>query len=230
MNLTSKILIAEDEGVIAEHLKLILNSIGFENVEVANDKERALAAIDLFKPDLVLLDIRMKNELDGIDIAKIINEKYMLPFIFISSHSDSEILDKAIDTKPAAYITKPFKKADIYAAITLAIKNKEIASSPYIIIKDGYNDVKIELDSVLYVQSERNYIDIYCKFKKYNTRNSLEWFMQNVSENQFMRVHRSYVINISMIQMLTSTDVSIDEKLIPISRKYLANIRSKIKS
>lgn len=68
-----KILIVEDEAVIAEHLKIILENSGIVHIELAYDKENAIAALSSFQPDLVLLDIHMKNEFDGIEIAEYLN-------------------------------------------------------------------------------------------------------------------------------------------------------------
>ncbi|MBU3659525.1 MAG: response regulator transcription factor [Flavobacteriales bacterium] len=222
-----KILIVEDEAVIAEHLKIILENSGIEHIELAYDKENALVTLSNFQPDLVLLDIHMKNEFDGIEIAEYLNLNQPTPFIFITAHSDATIINKATKTKPIAYITKPFKQADIYAAINIAshnLKKKETTIS----FKDGYDDVFLNVDSILYVKSEKNYIDIVCLNKKHSIRNSLDWFLEKVSNSDFMRIHRSYIINTNQIQKLSSSAVFIKDFTIPISRKYISSLRQKI--
>jgi two-component system, LytTR family, response regulator LytT len=220
-----KILVVDDEGVIAEHLKVILNSLGFSYVQLANNKEKALLLMKDYAPDLVLLDIRMEEELDGIEIAEIINTKYKTPFIFITAHSDAVILKKALEKMPAAYITKPFKKMDIYAAMNIAIANKILTHTETLIIKDGIADIKIEVDTILFVQSERNYIDIICAEERYSIRNTLEWFAQSTSEKKFMRVHRSYIVNLRKIKKMTRTHITINDVEIPVSRKYVNELR-----
>lgn len=223
-----KILVVDDEVVIAEHLKVILNSLDFNNIELVHDKESAFESIELFTPDIILLDIRMESELDGIEIAEFINSNYKMPFIFITAHSDSEILSKALITSPAAYITKPFKKTDIFAAINIAIKNSPPSKNEFLSFKDGYEDVKLNVHSILYVESEGNYIDINCIDKKYTIRNSLEWFIENVPNKHFIRIHRSYVVNLNEIKKTTSKVVIIGNITIPVSRKNLGELKNRI--
>lgn len=227
--LANKILIIEDEAIIAEHLKILLKSLGFHYFETAHNKEDGLLKLNSFNPDLVLLDIRMKNELDGLEIAHSINENNKVPFIFITAHSDAKIIDKAIETKPAAYITKPFKNPDVFAAINIAIKNITNIPNPTFSFKDGYDEVFIDVNTILFVKSDKNYIDIICESSKYSLRNSLEWFSQSIESDKFMRIHRSYVVNISKISKLTSNFVEISQNQIPVSRKYLADLRMRLK-
>ncbi len=223
----SKLLIVDDEGVIAEHLKVILESMDFTNIFICNDKESTLEYLENHNPDLVLLDIRMKHELDGIEIAQFIINERTFPFIFITAHSDSEIVQKALATKPAAYITKPFKKVDVLTAIEIALVNKlENESSAYLIFKDGYDDVRILFDSIIYVESEGNYIDIITDSKRFTLRKSLLWFEENSSKEQFVRIHRSYLINRNKILKLSSLEVTLSSISLPVSRKYLNDLRT----
>ena len=87
MNSNLKIVIVEDEVLIAEFMKDILLSFNFTEVKLAHNKKQARSLLTDFFPDAVLLDIRMKGELDGIELANEINEKYKIHFVFISAHS-----------------------------------------------------------------------------------------------------------------------------------------------
>jgi two-component system, LytTR family, response regulator LytT len=213
-----KILVVDDEVLIAEHLKDILISLGFENIKLAHNQQQALTSIAVFNPEIILLDIRMESELVGIGIAQKVAKMYKIPFIFITAHSDKEIIQKALQTKPAGYITKPVKKMDVYAAITIAIKNLEIPEEKLLIFKDGHAIVKLSIDEIFYAKGEGNYIDIVTAGKKYTIRNSLDWFMGNMPEDQFVRIHRSYVVNIKKIDKQTSNNVYIKGNAIPVSR------------
>jgi DNA-binding LytR/AlgR family response regulator len=197
---------------------------------MTHNKESAILFLESYKPDLILLDIRMKNELDGIEIAQHINLSLKIPFIFITAHSDDAIIKKALATEPAAYITKPFKTTDLLAAITIAISKIQSESSLNFSFKDGYDDVFIELNSILFVKSDKNYIDIVCVGNKYAIRNSLEWFLSSIPQENFMRVHRSYVVNLNRIKKLSSQNLEIDEHTIPISRKFIAELRERLKT
>jgi two-component system, LytTR family, response regulator LytT len=167
---------------------------------------------------MVLLDIHMDYELEGIAIAQKVAETYRIPFIYITAHSDKDIINKALETKPFGYITKPIKKMDVYAAITIALKHIEGQEENILVFKDGYATVKLSADEIFYAKSEGNYIDIITANKKYTLRNSLEWFTEQLPEQQFVRVHRSYVANIKKITKQTSGTIYMQDHIIPISR------------
>lgn len=213
-----KILIVDDEVLIAEFLKDELKGLGYNTIMMAHNKAQCMKQIEEFCPEVVLLDIRMKNEREGIEIAEEINRNYQIPFIFITAHSDKEILQHALTTNPAGYITKPFKQIDVYAAIRLVESAKEKNQEKSIIIKDGYSEIKLLLNTILYVQSDDNYIHIFTTTKKYTVRNSLEWFKENTPAEMFHRSHRSFIVNLSKISKSNSKSVFIDDIEIPVSR------------
>lgn len=218
MNSKVKILIVDDEVLIAEYIKDVLLSLNFKLLNLAHTKEEAFHEIKLFKPDLVLLDIRMENELDGIEIAQEINSNFKIPFIFITAHSDKEIIEKALNTMPSGYITKPIKKMDVFAAINLAIKKAEVVDEQFLNFKDGYDTIKLSFNDILYAESDGNYINVITLQKKYAIRNSLEWFISNMPKNGFEKVQRSYVVNLKKVHKATSKSLFINDIEIPISR------------
>lgn len=213
-----KILVVDDEVLIAEFLKDELKALGYNNIALAHNHTQCMKQIEEFCPELVLLDIRMKNEREGIEIAKEINEKYRIPFIFITAHSDKDIVKHALTMKPAGYITKPIKQIDVYAAVRLVESNQSENAETFIVVKDGYSEIKIMLDTILYVQSDDNYIHIYTTSKKHTVRNSLEWFRENTPPETFHRTHRSYIVNIDKITKSTARSVFIGTDEIPVSR------------
>lgn len=117
-----KVLIVEDEPVIAEDIASILEKNDYQVTAIAYHTEDALEELKQF-PDLVLLDINLNGEHAGIMIAETINKNYQLPFIFLTSYSDKHTLEKAKHTEPAGYIVKPFSEAALYSAIEIAIFN-----------------------------------------------------------------------------------------------------------
>lgn len=224
----AKILIIEDQRIIAEHLMGVLEDLSFRNIRIATDKASGIATIDSFAPDLILLDIRMQGDLDGIEIAKKIHDEWQIPFIFVTAQSDTEILRNALQYKPEAYITKPFKETDIFAAVSIALKNSREES--FLLIKEGYKDVKVYLSSILFVESDKNYIDIYCRSHKYTLRNSLEWFLQEVNSARFIRVHRSYIVNTEAVSKSSRSALYILDREIPISRKYSTEVKAVLRN
>lgn len=118
-----KVLIVEDEPVIAENISLYLNNHDFEVSAISYDPEDALQQLKLNTPDVVILDVNLESEQDGIDLAGHINQQYQLPFLFVTSYSDKKILDRAKQVKPGGYIVKPFNEKTLLASLQIAISN-----------------------------------------------------------------------------------------------------------
>ncbi len=117
------ILVVEDEVFIAEDIRATLLKLGYEVCGVAYDSEKALQMIYQQRPDLVLLDITIRGLKDGIEVAETINKIHGIPFIFLTSHSDSITLDRAKATRPCGYIVKPFKDRDLISSIEVGLYN-----------------------------------------------------------------------------------------------------------
>lgn len=113
------ILIVEDEPLIAEDLSMILQKEGYHVVGIAHDGTQALDYLSKGTTDIALLDIALSPSMSGFDVAKIINERYQIPFLFITSFSDRTTLEKAKSLLPEGYITKPFKKRDVLANLEI---------------------------------------------------------------------------------------------------------------
>ncbi|MFY7899572.1 MAG: response regulator transcription factor [Chitinophagaceae bacterium] len=118
-----RILIVEDEPLIAVDIEQILTNINFEVSAIAFTPEEAIKQLKTNTPDAILLDINLDDTKDGIDIAEIINQQYQLPFIFLTSHADRATLERAKKTKPAGYIVKPFDEKDVLAGLEIALYN-----------------------------------------------------------------------------------------------------------
>lgn len=213
-----KILVIDDEVLIAELIKSYLSSFGFSEIFLAHTRNTAIQAINHVQPDLVLLDLHLQQPKDGLDIAKILDEKGDLPYIFITANADMLIIQEAIHTRASSYITKPVKKADLFASIQIALKANSKPDSSFLLIKEHNTNVKINYDEILYIESNSNYINIFTKTQKIMTRQSLDWAEQELPENQFMRIHRSYIVNIRAVQRTHSKSVFIGDIEIPISR------------
>jgi DNA-binding LytR/AlgR family response regulator len=231
---TPKILIVEDEILIAEHIKDYLISFGMSQVYMAHNKNLALQALEHIQPDLVLLDMHLQHPLDGIELANQIDKKGEPPYIFITANADMLIIQEAIHTKAAAYITKPLKKSDLFASIQIALKSKEKQEEAFLLIKENNETTKIILTDILFIESKGNYINIHTKRQKLITRQTLDWAQEKLPEYQFMRVHRSFIVNIRAVQKTNSKAVFIGEIEIPISRanvqKMADYLKKKIKN
>ena len=116
-----KILIVEDELLVAEDIAFRLISLGYQITEKVISGEDALASIKKHKPDLILMDIMLKGELDGIQTHELINKDYSIPLIYLTSYSDDKTFSRAKLTQPFGYIIKPFEERELQTAIEVAI-------------------------------------------------------------------------------------------------------------
>jgi CheY-like chemotaxis protein len=118
-----RILIVEDELVIAEDLKMQLESLGYSVTGIAKTYEKALTLLGENTPDLMLVDIKLKGEKDGIELAEKIKRTCDFPLIFLTSHSDSNTVERAKRVHPDGYLVKPFEAKDLYTSIEIAFAN-----------------------------------------------------------------------------------------------------------
>lgn len=219
-----KILIIEDEVLISELIKNYLVSFGFSQVFLAHTKKQAIQLIDYLSPDLILLDLHLQQPKDGLDIAKMIDDRGGPPYIFITANADMFIIQEAIHTKATSYITKPVKKTDLFASIQIALKSKSKPETSFLLIKENNTNLKLDFDEILYIEGNSNYINIFTKTQKVITRQSLEWAELELPENLFIRIHRSYIVNLRAVQRTNSKFVFIGEIEIPISRANVSKM------
>jgi len=119
--MSSRIIVIEDEAIIAAEIKSTVKLLGHQVVGHAMNGDKALDLFSSTPADLILLDINIKGTLTGIDLAKVVREKYQVPFIFLTSFSDKLTLDRVKNTMPYGYIVKPFNENDLKVNIELAL-------------------------------------------------------------------------------------------------------------
>lgn len=227
-----KILIVEDELVIAEDLREILEELGYEVCGIAMSSREALALIDETSPDLALLDIQIKGGKDGIQLAAEINENYHLPFIMLTSHADIHTINRAKEVNPYAYLVKPFNEKEILAGIELAMANfvkmhgstkdgkisQDFVLSDSLFIRTNGMLVKLKIRDIINFEADGNYTHVYAKDKKYVVRSTLKDLEGKLDPNRFVRIHKSFLINLGEIDSIQAESVFISGKEIPISR------------
>lgn len=125
-----KALIIEDEPLIAEDIRDCLSNMDYQPVDVAYSKEQAIRFLEKYDLDIVLLDINLGSKTDGIEIAKIINKKYKIPFIYLTSYSDKATLEMAKLTHPWGYLVKPFQEHDLFTSLEIALFNYSKSIKP----------------------------------------------------------------------------------------------------
>lgn len=217
-----KVLIVEDEILIAEDIKDSLQKFGVRKIMMAHNKSAALLSLKVFEPQIVLLDIRMEGRVDGLEIAEHIKRHYKANFIFITAHSDLEMVKEILKTNPSGYITKPFKKSDLFAHINLALGQlQNIEEKKIIKVKDGHQVLLIEESEINYIESQGNYVMIFYDDSKVLCRQSLESFQLEVDAKKFFRIGKSCIVNCSKVKSYTRNEVTLGDKVFPLSRKVV---------
>jgi len=117
----TKILVVEDENIIALNIKKKLKSLGYAVPAIASTGEEAIKMTEITFPDLILMDVMLKGEMDGVQAVEEIHKKYDIPVIYLTAFSDDEVLERAKVTKPYGYIVKPFKINDLHSNIEIAL-------------------------------------------------------------------------------------------------------------
>jgi DNA-binding NarL/FixJ family response regulator len=129
MNSRVKIILVEDELIIAASIAQELQKSGFEVIGIATSAEQALAAISQSLPELVLMDIRIRGPVDGIEAAQQIPKSLGIPVIFMSAHADTKTLDRAKAAGAAGYLVKPIARGALVTAIQTALDNRQIENT-----------------------------------------------------------------------------------------------------
>jgi len=208
-----KVIIIEDEFYVTQHLSALVEEMGFTCVGIYHSGEKFLTKTD-WDFDVAMVDIFLSKELTGLDIAKELN-LHKKPFLFLTANQDMQTLQTAAQLSPKAYITKPFNPNDVIATL----KNMQYQLPSLIEIQDAKGKRAIHPMSIVYIKSDRAYIEIQTLTEKIIQRKSLTEVMEELP-TFFIRVHRSYIVNSHLIEHQNSSIVKVDKYEIPVSRAY----------
>lgn len=214
------ILIVEDEFLIAAMLQDILVDLNYEVVAKAKNFDTTFSAL-IENPNInfIFLDINFSEEKTGFDVAVELNKNFKIPFIFLTSYSDIKTIQAAVAYKPEAYLIKPFTKSDLFVTLEL-YKSRNFANKKTIEIKDGHFNLNLKHSEIFWIKSENIYLEIKTANKIYLVRNSLEKFLEKIEDNDFMRIHRSYAVNINHIKAVNRLHIIVENQKLPISRMH----------
>ncbi|MFC7445883.1 MULTISPECIES: LytR/AlgR family response regulator transcription factor [Mesoflavibacter] len=233
-----KILVVEDEILIADNICDTLEDLGYYTFEPAINYTEAITILKTEKPDIALLDINLSGAKSGIDIAKEINEKYQIPFVFLTSNTDKDTVGLAKQVQPQAYLVKPFTQEELFTSIEIAISNFNKKDSPSIknkaenkgslFVKEKGMFIKLNFEDILYIKSDHVYVEIILyNAKKHVIRISLNDIIHKLPDN-FIRVHRGYIVNYNHLEKIQTNMLVINGLEIPLGKKYKENLLQKI--
>ena len=231
-----KVFIIEDNGLNRASLESILRLNDFEITGSKSTAESAWEELQLISVDIVLIDIHLAGEEDGVWLAEKIRAHKNLPFIYLTAYGDAKTIEKIKNTKPNGYLMKPYNTPTLLTTIQIAIdsfrnynssledKNEE----KIIYIKDKYTRIKIDISEIEYIKSDGNYVSIVMEKKKYLVRGKLLDFKKELLEDTFLQVHQRYVINTGKISSVGKSYVKINDIEIPVSKRYKEPLNKKL--
>jgi len=117
----AQVLIVEDEGIVAEEIRSRLKRMRYATPAVAFSGGEAIGKAEETRPDVVLMDIRLKGDMDGVEAAKQIRTRFDIPVVYVTAYADEDTLQRAKTTEPYGYILKPFEDKDLHTNIEVAI-------------------------------------------------------------------------------------------------------------
>lgn len=228
-----KIGIVEDDLLIAESIAVTLQQIGYLATIPVQTYAGALQMIETESPDLLLVDIILKGDKDGIDLAETVNKRYNIPFIFLTANSDAATVSRAKEVNPSAYLVKPFNENDLFSSIEIAFSNfntlhqaENRMGKPAnkldgsVFVKEGEVFLKVNLNTVLYIESDNVYLHLHTPQKHYLVRSKLDDFISEYARGSFVRVHRSYAVNLNFLEAINALTVTVAGKEIPMNKVY----------
>jgi len=223
-----KIGLVEDDPQIRETVAGFVNSFGCQLVFQCDSFDSGVLKVNETKPDLALLDIRLGADKTGIMLGSYIRKH--LPsaaIIFITSLTDSETLAMASINEPEGYLVKPFEAEDLRVAIQLAFLKKNpacnagSAKSQEFFVKNGHQHEKLNANDIVFLQAEGNYVKIkLLSGKSLLIRSSLKDFTEQLPAKQFMQIHKSWVVNLSLIKSVSASQVIAVSETLPLSPAF----------
>ncbi len=242
-----QILVIEDEAVLALYISDLLEAQGYTIAGVTDNGPEALSLYQQNRVDLILCDINLKDNWDGIETIRRILAFKPAPVIYLTSQTDKETVERAKETFPAAYLAKPVRPDNLQLAIDLAIHNyvmrrlpqpstsepksgsqeKEsshresiLRSGDQVFIKHNYQFVGVPLNDILLLEADNTYTTILTKHHKYVLRLSLSNLLERLEYPSLLRVHRSYVVNVNHLKGFNDREIFIDTLTIPFGQQY----------
>lgn len=244
------VLVVEDESIVSKDIQHSLKKLGYNVVGASATGEMAVELAGTERPDIVLMDIMLKGEMNGIQAAEKIKEKHAIPIIFLTAYADESTLSKAKITEPYGYILKPFKEIDLHTTIEMAIykhgKEQEIVKERdllYSIIenKDGGDDfifvksnsklVKLKNEEIYYIEALKDYVVIHTKDTRFTIHSTMKDIEAKMGSEDFIRIHRSFIVRLDKIATIEYPNLTLEniDKVIPIGGSYRDDLNKRIK-
>jgi DNA-binding LytR/AlgR family response regulator len=235
----TQIVIVEDEPIIAADMEIILQKLGYDVIGTFDNAEDALPFILLNNPDLLMLDIALAGKMDGIALAEVIRVKTAIPYIFITSYVDKTTISRVQDLQPAAYIVKPFQDKNLAVNIELALSRterfkKEIPTpvqieTEQVFVRNNNELQALQASDITHIEASDNYAYVFTASNKYLLSHTLKSIEEKLAGMGFVRVHKSYLINIRHISSIQEGYLFMNEIKVPVGKSFKQELMRLIK-
>jgi len=239
-----KVLLVEDDWIIAKEISYNLQDMGFEVAGCFDNGEEAYRQVKILLPDLVILDIELAGEMTGIELATQLKKDGNTPFIFLTALADSQTVEKAKLAEPYAYLVKPVAPETLYSTIEITLhnaarRNADIAESATsikgdlsfddnIFVKNKKRLEKVLLKDILWIEAYDIYAMIKTAADQYLLSHSLKVIEEKFPSSHFIRVHRSFIVNKDKIDAIEESDLIIAATAIPVGKTYREALMKKL--
>ncbi|CAN5239715.1 hypothetical protein BH09BAC4_BH09BAC4_25500 [soil metagenome] len=224
-----KILIVEDELVTAHDIRETLEKAGHEVTDITRNSPAALTSVRINPPDLVLIDIHLEHSAeDGIDLALRLLAKQAIPIIYLTGHSEQPTISRAQQTRPAAYLLKPFRHKELAIQVELAYYNYQatqansvdpfLSDSLYLPVDQGKGYIKINKSEVLFLQADRAYVEVYLlnEEQKQVFSMNLGYIAQFFTNPNFYNLSRSLLVNLQFVERIEKNQFYVKGRKTPV--------------
>lgn len=223
------IYIVEDEPLIVSTIETALLKQGYKVLGDAEDVISAIKDIRTLQPDLILIDIQLEGDQDGVDLALEL-DKDQFPYLFLTSQTDPETISRVKTTHPLGYIVKPFTESGLRSNIELAWHEYKSKHTDFIMLKSEGRLHKINQNSIFYLKAFDNYCYVYTATKNHLVPHTLKYMAEQLNKNLFIKTHRSYWVNVQHIESVGVNELVLKTEPIPISASRKSLVLSKLKS
>jgi DNA-binding LytR/AlgR family response regulator len=231
-----QIMVVEDEPIIAQEISMVVEDLGYQVCALVMHGSEVAKTYSKCNPDLLLMDINLGHGEDGITLVKNLMLEKKTPFIFVTSYADKHTLDRAKAVNPDGYVVKPFDERDLQAAIEIAFSRFEQANSAgteqeenntqkdnflinqHLFVRHKNKLVRLHPEHILYAEASSNYTQIVTLDQTYVVSSHLAIIEQKLVPHGFIRVHRSYIVNLAHVESVEDDLVVLNNKAIPLSR------------
>lgn len=236
--LAVKILIVEDDPFIADEIGAVLKKAGYQVTAVVDTCAGALHAVEIDRPDLVFMDIKIGGDIDGIETAKRLKSLGDFPIIFLTNLHDKPTLQRAMSVNPANYLAKPFSSNQLLVSIQHGLinfaENKEARMSAelpveeniiplkdVVFIRDSNGNYKKQgITDIHYVEAARSYCTIFTGEGKFVQSTNMSTIIKKMDHVHLVQVSRSHFVNIDKIEQIKGNTLLVADKEITVTDKF----------